>query len=175
MKKNISLLTIITIILLVSTGCKKKEEETKPKNSFSYEGNTNEFWYDLEKNRFADLECMYFAPNGGIASKKVPGISLLFYDRNIAILLDMYGESAGTYTGASAMCNDNVFKNNSMVYSKDGLRTEFISALSELVITKKSNSEISGNFKIRIGSNQKIIKDSIITGSFENIPLRDKL
>lgn len=164
-------------LLMVSMliNCKKKEAETSSKNTITYGGVTKDFDILAAETQFINLDCMSYNSMGGIIYIKSPGIRLNFYNNDVQLVLDLFGESAGKFSKVTAFCNEYQFKNSSLVRSRDGQYVELISGDSELEITKKSNSTISGNFRLRVKPDPNFINDSIIVGQFENIVLREKI
>lgn len=173
MKYTFILLQLCVLFMFVT--CKKEEKDSGSKNTLTYGGNT--YTYDIlaEETQFKDQDCMSYNSSGGIIYIQTPGIRLNFYNNDIQLTLDLFGESAGKYSKVSAFCNEFQFKNSSLIRSRDNSKVEFIRGESELEITKKSYNSISGNFKIRVNYDENFLKDSFITGKFENITLKEKL
>jgi hypothetical protein len=172
--KKISLKTLICIIAIMPLSCKKEEKETviAPQNTFSYSGQTNEFWITAEETKFMLHDCMSYNSMGGIVFAKATGIQLIFFDKNVQLVIRLIGESVGKYSKVTAFCNESQFKNTSLVQNKDGKVIDFIGGDSELEITKISNKTISGNFKIRVKYDPDFLNDSFVVGKFVNINLK---
>lgn len=174
MKKIPFLMLAGTLAFLVAT-CKKKETTELSSNYISYAGQKTALMFNAEQTKFTDDTCMSFNSSGGIIQTKTAGIRLHFYNNHIVLFLKLYGESAGKYSQVTSFCNEFRIQRNCLAYTHDGTRVEIIGDDSELEITSKANSKISGSFKIRVRFDKHFVNDSFISGKFENIPLRDKI
>lgn len=170
-----SLISFFILFSLLTNSCKKEKEPEAQKNTFSYGGKTTFFNVELSQTKFMDHECYTFGSMGQISNIKTPGMRLYFYDNEIILYLDLFGENVGKYSNISGFCKDFQFKSGSLWKSMDGRRVGFIGSDSEIEITKRANSQISGNFKIRVEFDKDFINDSFVVGKFENVPLLEKL
>lgn len=170
-----------TFVLLIGTStflltaCKKQESKSLENNFIYYDGKKTELLFNELQTKFTDDTCLSFNSMGGIVQTKTSGIRLQFYNNHIVLFLKLYGESAGKYSQVTSFCNEFRIQRNCLAYTLDGTRVEIIGDDSELEITSKANSKISGSFKLRVRYDKNFVNDSFISGKFENIPLRDKI